>query len=167
MGDLSQVAIPLVLLAVMLFGLFSLVLLPILPGLVIIWLAALGYGLLGHFTATFPIIAFVIITVLMLFGSVVDNILMGAGARKTGASWISITAALVAGLVGSLLWPPLGGILLSLAALFVVELLRLRNVRSALLSTRSMAIGCGWAVVARFFIGLVMIGLYLVWATQG
>ncbi len=164
MGLLGQVAVPLVLLAVMIFGLFSLVFVPVLPGLVIIWLAALGYGLLGHFTATFPIVAFVVITVLMLFGSVIDNVLMGAGARKTGASWVSITVALLAGLVGSLLWPPVGGIFLSLAALFAVELLRLRNLRSALVSTRSMAIGCGWAIVVRFIIGLAMIGLYLAWA---
>ncbi len=167
MGDFSPVAIPLVLLAVMLFGLFSLVFVPVLPGLVVIWLAALGYGLLGHFTTTFAIVAIVIITGLMLFGSVIDNILMGAGARKTGASWISITVALLAGLVGSLLWPPLGGILLSLVALFAVELIRLRNLRSALLSTRSMAIGCGWAIVVRVFIGLAMIGLYIAWAFQG
>ncbi len=163
MGIFGQVAVPLVLLAVMLFGLFSLVFMPILPGLVIIWLAALGYGLLGHFSATFPIVAFVAITVLMLVGSVIDNVLMGAGARKTGASWISITVALVAGLAGSLLWPPVGGILLSLVALFAVELLRLRNLRSALVSTRSMAIGCGWAIVARFIIGMAMIGLYVAW----
>ncbi len=167
MGVFGQIAIPFVLLAIMLFGLFSLVILPILPGLVIIWLAALGYGLFGHFTTTGMIVVFVVITVLMLLGSVIDNILMGAGARKTGASWVSITAALVAGMLGSLLWPPFGGILLSLVALFVVELLRLRNVRSALLSTRSMAIGCGWAIVARFFIGLAMIGLYVVWTFQG
>ncbi len=163
MGDFGQVAVPLVLLAVMLFGLFSLVFLPILPGLVIIWLAALVYGLTGHFAGPFPVVVFVVITLLMIFGSVIDNILMGAGARKTGASWVSITVALVAGLAGSLLWPPLGGILLSLAALFVVELVRLRNVRSALVSTRSMALGCGWAIVARFFIGLAMIGLYAAW----
>ena len=99
----------------------------------------------------------------MLFGSVIDNILMGASARKTGASWFSITAALLAGVLGSFLWPPFGGILFSLAALFGVELLRLRNLRSALVSTRSMALGCGWAIVARFFIGLAMIGLYIAW----
>ncbi len=167
MDILSQVALPLVLLAVMLFGLFSLVILPVLPGLVIIWLAALGYGLLGHFTSTLPIVFFVIITLLMLFGSVIDNILMGTSARKTGAGWISITAALLAGLAGSILWPPLGGILFSLLALFGAEFIRLRSWRSALTSTRSMAIGCGWAIVARFFIGLTMIGLYVAWALGG
>ena len=167
MDSIGQIAIPLVLLAIMLFGLFSLVILPVLPGLVIVWLAALGYGLLGHFTAPLTIVLFVIITLLMLFGSVIDNILMGAGARKTGASWISITAALLAGVVGSFLWPPLGGIVFSLVALFGVELLRLRNLRSALVSTRSMAIGCGWAIVARFVIGLAMIGLYIAWIVVG
>jgi uncharacterized protein YqgC (DUF456 family) len=160
---LENTLLPLILLAVMLFGEASLVLLPVLPGLVIIWLAALVYGLVGHLVGTTAWLLFGGITLLMVVGSLVDNVLMGASARKTGASWASVTAALVAGMVGSLLWPPLGGIVAALLALFAVEYFRLRDWRRALVSTRSMAIGCGWAVVARFFIGLLMIGLSVAW----
>jgi uncharacterized protein YqgC (DUF456 family) len=163
MDALGQIALPLVLLAVMLFGLVSLVILPILPGLVIIWAAALGYGVLGHFTSTGSIVLMGIITILMVAGSLIDNILMGASARKTGASWVSVTASLLAGLAGSLLWPPLGGVLFSLVALFGAEFLRLHDLRKALVSTRGMAIGCGWAVAARFVGGLIMIGLFVIW----
>jgi uncharacterized protein YqgC (DUF456 family) len=163
MDVLGQIALPLALLAVMLFGLVSLVFLPILPGLVIIWAAALGYGVLGHFGSPASIIVMVVITLLMLAGSLIDNIFMGASARKTGASWVSVTVSLLAGVAGSFIWPPLGGILFSLVGLFAAEFLRLHNWRKALSSTRSMAIGCGWAVAARFIGGLVMIGLYLTW----
>lgn len=163
METIGQIALPLALLAVMLFGLASLIFLPILPGLVIIWAAALGYGALGHFSSPATIILMVVITLLMVAGSLIDNFFMGASARKTGASWVSITASLLAGVAGSFIWPPLGGILFSLLALFAAEFLRLRNWRKALSSTRSMAIGCGWAVVARFIGGLAMIGLYVAW----
>ena len=163
MDAIEQIALPLVLLAVMLFGLASLVILPILPGLVIIWAAALGYGMLGHFTSPAAIVLMVIITILMVAGSLIDNILMTTSARKTGASWVSVTASLLAGVAGSFIWPPLGGVLFSLVALFGAEFLRLRNWRKALVSTRSMAIGCGWAVAARFVGGLVMIGLFVIW----
>jgi uncharacterized protein len=160
---LSQTGIVIIVLTVMLFGLLSLVLLPILPGLVIIWVGALVYGLVSGFNTTAAIVIFVVITLLMIGGSLVDNLLMGASARKTGASWVAITVALIAGMVGSLYLPIFGGILLSLVALFVFELIRQRNWRAALNSTRGMALGCGWSVVARLAIGTVMIGLYLGW----
>jgi uncharacterized protein len=164
MDFLTQIGVPLILLTVMLFGLFSLVLLPILPGLVIIWAAALVYGLIGNFTGVTAWFLFGGITLLMLVGSVVDNVLMGASAHKTGASLTSVTVALVAGMIGSFFLPLFGGILLSLVALFALEYFRRRNWREALISTKGMALGCGWAVLLRFGMGLVMIGLYAAWA---
>ncbi len=160
---MGSTILPLILLAVMLFGELSLVVLPVLPGLVIIWLAALVYGLTGHFAGTTNLLFFGGISVLMVFGSLVDNFFMSASARKTGASWTAITVAMIAGVVGSLVWPPLGGVVAALLGLFVVEFLRLKDWRQALASTRSMALGCGWAVVARFFIGMAMIGLSVAW----
>jgi uncharacterized protein YqgC (DUF456 family) len=135
----------------------------IIPGLVIIWTAGLVYGLVAGFN-TAGWILFGVMTVLMIVGSLIDNVLMGASARKKGASWLSIGAALVGALVGTLLLPPIGGILLALAALFLVEYYRVKNWRQALDSTGSMAMGCGWSVVARLAMGAVMIGLWLLWA---
>ena len=52
--------------------LVGLLVLPLLPGLVIIWVAALGYGLAAGF-GTLGWIMFALITVLMLAGSVIDT----------------------------------------------------------------------------------------------
>ena len=161
-----QVGVPLIRLTVMIFGLLSLVFVPILPGLVIIWVAALVFGLVSGFTTTGWWL-FGGITLLMLVGSVVDNFLMGAQAQKTGASLTSVTVALVAGMIGSFFLPLFGGIALSLVALFGLEYYRRRDWRAALTSTKGMALGCGWAVVARFAMGLVMIGLYGGWVFWG
>lgn len=158
----TSVGFPLILLGVMLFGLVTIVFLPVLPGLVIIWLAALVYGLVSGFS-TAGIIIGLIITGLMIFGSLVDNILMGTSASKTGAPWWSITLALIAGMAGSIFWPPFGGLIASLLVLFAIEVIRLRNWRKALQTTRGMALGCGWAVVARVGIGIVMIVLWGIW----
>lgn len=135
----------------------------IIPGLVIIWTAGLVYGLVVGFN-TAGWILFGVMTVLMIVGSLIDNVLMGASARKKGASWLSIGAALVGALLGTLLLPPIGGILLALVALFLVEYYRVKDWRQALDSTGSMAMGCGWSVVARLVMGAVMIGLWLLWA---
>ena len=161
MDAFGQSALLVLVLAVMVFGLLSL-LTTIIPGLTIIWLAALAYGLLRGFTVN-GYILFGMITFLMIAGSIGDNIFIGSRAHQGGASWLSIGAALIGGIAGSLIWPPFGGILLSFAALFVVEILRKRDWGLAWQSTRSMAAGCGIAVLARLAIGMGMIIIWAVW----
>ncbi len=145
--------------------LVGLLVLPLLPGLVIIWLAALGYGLATGF-GTLGWIMFALITVLMLGGSVIDNILMGTSAHKEGAPWWVILLAMVAAILGSILipLPIIGGILAALVTLFGIEWLRRKDWRKALSSIKGMMVGWGWAFVIRFITGLVMIGLWLIWA---
>ena len=152
-------ALQAVVLAVMLFGLVSLI---FLPGLVIIWVAALVYGIVTGFTLTSGIL-FAVITILMIVGSLIDNVVMGAKAKQQGASWLAIGAALVGGVLGSLVFPPFGGLIIALIALFSVEFLRLKDWKQAFESTKSMAVGCGWAAVIRFGIGVIMILLWGGW----
>jgi uncharacterized protein YqgC (DUF456 family) len=149
----------------MLVGLFGLVI-PIFPGVVIMWLAALGYGLITGFS-TLGIILFVIITLLMLAGVTVDNVMMGMGARKGGASWLSIGAALVAGVVGTFLFPPLGGIIAAPLVVLLIEFLRVRDPQKALQALRGLATGWGLSFVVRFGIGAVMMGLWWLWVWKG
>jgi uncharacterized protein len=145
--------------------LVGLLVLPLLPGLVIIWLAALGYGLLAGF-GTLGWIIFAILSVLMLGGSIVDNILMGTSAHKEGAPWWVLLLAMAAAIAGSILIPIpiIGGILAALLTLFGIEWLRRKDWRKALLSIKGMLIGWGWAFLVRLIIGLVMISLWFIWA---
>ncbi len=157
----GRITLHLVVLGIMLFGLLGLII-PVLPGLVIIWVPALVYGILTGFNLTSGLL-FAGMTVLMLVGNLVDNLVMGAKARQQGASWVAIGVALAAGIAGSLAFPPFGGLVAALIGLFAVEYFRLKDMQRALESTRSMAIGCGWAAVIRFGIGLIMIALWGVW----
>ncbi len=145
-------------LLVMLVGLFGLVI-PIFPGVIVIWLAALGYGLVAGF-GTAGTWVFGIITVLMLVGVTIDNILMARGAHQGGAAWYSIALALLGGLVGTYLWPPIGGLLAAPALLLGVEYLRKKDLHTAWEATRGYLWGCGWAFVVRFGLGVVMIVLW-------
>ena len=157
-----QISIEVLTLTFMLFGLFGLII-PVVPGLVIIWVAALGYGIAAGF-GTLGWIMFAIISLLMVAGSVIDNILMGTQARQSGASWVSIAAALVFGIAGNFVLPVIGGLIAALLALFFAEWIRRKNWRESLKSVRGMAWGCGWAFVIRFIMGVVMIGLWMIWA---
>ena len=135
----------------------------IVPGLVIMWVGALGYGLATGFDTTGWII-FAILTVLMIVGSLIDNLLMGASARQKGASWWSLGAAWVGALVGTIILPPIGGLIFALLALFLVEYFRLKDTKKAFDSSTSLATGCGWAVGVRLAIGFVMLILWILWA---
>jgi hypothetical protein len=143
----------------------GLLMIPILPGLVIIWVSALGYGIAVGFGMLGWVMT-ALITVLMLAGSILDNVLMGAQAHKEGAPWWVVLIAMAAAIIGSFVIPIpiIGGILAALLVLFLLEWMRLKNARKALASMRGMLVGCGWAIVFRFIMGLVMIGLWLIWA---
>jgi uncharacterized protein YqgC (DUF456 family) len=149
-------------LAAMLVGLLVI---PILPGLVIIWAAALGYGIASGFS-TLGWIIFAVLTILMLGGNLIDNVLMSTHAHKEGAAWWVILIAIVVAIVGNFVIPIpiIGGILAALLTMFGIEWLRRKDWRKALRSMKGMLVGCGWAFVIRLIIGLFMIGLWLVWA---
>ena len=149
----------------MLLGLLVLVV-PVLPGLLIMWLAALGYGFATGFS-TLGIVVFVAISLLAIGGSLVDNLLMGVGAKQGGASWLTILVALLAGLLGTLFLPPFGGFVLAPLAILLLEYLRLRDWKEAWRSLRGLATGWGAAYFVRILIGLVVIGLWAIWVWKG
>jgi uncharacterized protein YqgC (DUF456 family) len=149
-------------LVMMLVGLFGLMV-PIVPGLAVIWGAALGYGVFAGFGAL-GWIMFAVITVLMIAGEVVEHVLMGTHAHKEGAPWWVVIVALAAAIAGNLVVPLLGGLLAGLLALFGIEWLRSKDAEKAFVRTRGMLVGFAWAFVARFAAGLAMIGSWCVWA---
>lgn len=136
------------------------------PGLLLIWLAALGYGLVTAFN-TVGIIAFLLISLLMLAGMALDNILVGIGARQGGATWLAIIVAVVAFIVGTVFFPPFGGIIAAPASVLLVEFLHAKDLRKAWLAVRGMAAGYGIAFVSRFGIGFLMMVVWWLWVRFG
>ena len=159
-----------------LIGLFGL-LLVFFPGLTVIWGSILLWGAVtlfnykvGPWTFTLTIATFLVITLLMLFGNIVDNIFMAGGARRKGASWWAIGLSWLVMISVSLfmspifnIFTPLVGLIAALLTLFLVEWLRVKDSGKAIRSTATMAMGCGWAVVARLVIATIMIGLAVMW----
>ncbi len=140
MQEFLQTAFPWIILAFLLLGQAG-TLIPLLPGLWIQWAAALVYGLITGFDLTAGVL-FGVITLLVIIGGIIDNVAMGASAKTSGASWLSIGAALIGGVIGSLIFPPLGGLILAMGGIFLVEYLRIRDLRKAWDSTRGLALGC-------------------------
>lgn len=136
---------------------------PIFPAPTLMWVLILLYGLVTGFDLKGGII-FAVITLLTIGSLLVDNIFSIAGARKGGARWWSVVIAGAVGLVSSLFVTPIGGILLTIAALFLAEYYFRRDANLAWDATKQMVVGWGWATVARLIIGAVVIGAWLIWA---
>ena len=149
---------------VMAVGLFGMVL-PIYPGVTIIWVAVLVHALATQF-AFLEIWVLVVHTILMIGGTLVDNLLMGGKARQAGASWGSIAGGLLAGVVGTFVFPPLGGIIAAPTLLFLLEYARLRDSQEAWDVTKGLLTGWGLAFIARLGIGLAMIIIWAIWGVR-
>jgi len=147
----------------MLVGLFG-QLIPIFPGIVVIWVTALAYGVVTFSSGTtLGWVIFGVITVLMLIGTTIDNILMGAGAKQGGASWASLVIMLAAGTLGTLLLPPFGGLIAMPVAVLLYEYYKQRNWEKAWKAVRGLAAGWGVAFFIRFGLSVIMVLLWLVW----
>jgi uncharacterized protein len=161
MPDWLQTAIFGITLVVMLVGLFGLMV-PVFPGMLVIWLAALGFGIVVGFN-TLGIWMFALITVLAVAGSILDNVFMAAGARQGGAAWTTLFLGVVGGVVGTILFPPVGGLILAPLVIFLLEWRKRKQWRLALQSIRGMAVGWGLSFVVRFGIGILMIICWIIW----
>jgi hypothetical protein len=145
----------------MLVGLFGL-LIPAFPGILVMWLAGLVYGLVAGFGRA-GVLLFAVMTVLMIAGELLDNLFMGAGARKGGAAWSSVIVALAAGVVGTVLAPPIGGLVAAPLSVLLLEYRRQRDWPKAWQALRGLAVGWGLSFVARLGIALLLMILWWLW----
>ena len=154
------------------FGIVSLVLImvvswlglivPVFPGTVVMWIAMGVYGLVYGFTKT-GLILFIIITVLMILSTFLDNFFMGAKALEKGASKWGIAISILGGVIFSFLFPPFGGIVAAPILLFLYEFWQSKDQKEAWTITKGMLAGWGWSFVTRFGVGFVMLALWVVW----
>lgn len=161
-----QILIETFTLFVLLVGLVGLIV-PVFPGLTIMWLGTLVYALIqssaGRMTG-WDWFLFGLITLLMIVGNVADNLIIARKMRDKFIPWSSIFMAFAAGIVASIFFTPLGGLVAAPLGLLVAEYNRLKDRQKAIDSTKAYMIGWGWAFGARFLIGLVMTGLWMLWA---
>ena len=163
---LLQIALETFTLFALLVGLVGLIV-PVFPGLTIMWLATLVYALIqnaAHKMTGWDWFAFVIITLLMIGGNIVDNIIIARKMRDQFVPWSSILLAFAAGIIASIFFTPLIGLVASPLALFGVEYLRVHDQQAAFEGTKAYMLGWGWAFGARFIIGVTMIGSWMLWA---
>ena len=161
-----QIALQTFTLFVLIVGLLGLIV-PIFPGLTIMWLGTLLYALIqnsaGNMTG-WDWFLFGLITLLMIVGNIADNLIIARKMRDKYIPWSSILFAFAASIIASIFFTPLIGLVAAPVGLFLAESRRLKNRDAAVDSTKAYMIGWGWAFGVRFLIGILMIGFWMLWA---
>jgi uncharacterized protein YqgC (DUF456 family) len=164
----SQSAVLFITLFVMLVGLIANFLPIVIPGTLIMWAAALGYGLILGWDKL-GWLAFSLITLLMLLGMIADFLAGHVGAKMGGASWLAVLAGavlgFVLGLVASVVGTPLLGCVVGLmgavGGVLWVEWRRHKDWDRAVKATKGYLAGSAAGIAAKLTSGFLMLGVFL------
>ena len=113
---------------------------PVLPGTMIVWLAAMAFGIITQW-ARFTPAAGIAATVIMIFSVSSDFWLPALGVKTGGLTCLGAIGSLVGGLIGTFLIPlPICGTLIgAVAGALVIEMIHFRNMQKALQAGQSAA----------------------------
>ena len=161
-----QVFIQTLTLFFLLVGLLGLII-PVFPGLTVMWLATLIYALVQAANGLMGWVDWVLfgfITFFMVGGNIVDNIIIASKMRGHAIPWKSILLSYAVGILVSLFLTPLIGLIAAPLSLLLWEYLRLHDRQLALDSARVYMIGWGTSFAARLGIGILMVIFWMLWA---
>lgn len=137
-------------------------LLPLLPGLPIIWAAALVFGLLEGFEGA-GAVAFTLITLLAITGIAAGLVLPHRRVAARGAPASTVAVGVIAGIVGFFVVPVVGLVLGAVGGVLLAERARTNDWDSAWNATKDLMVGFGIGVAVEFAAGLAMIVCWVVW----
>jgi uncharacterized protein len=135
---------------------------PVLPGLALIWAAGLVYGLAVGFGAA-GVAALSVMAVLAVGGTIAAYVVPQRRAASAGAArssvWLGVAVAVVGFFVVPIVGLPLGGVL----GIYVGEQARTRDPAAAWRATRATIAGFGIAALVQLAAALAMIVAWVVW----
>lgn len=144
---------------VMLIGLLGTIV-PIVPGLPLIAVAAIGYALLSDRLAV-DSTTIISVTLLALASLILDWVTTALGVKRYGGTWVTMMGALIGMVIGALLLQIIGIFLGAFLGAFGAELAQGRQAdaarRAGVGAMLGVVVGTGMKIV----IGVVMIGIFI------
>lgn len=151
--------------AVMALGLVGTVV-PVMPGLAVVWGAGLVYGLLAGFGSV-GAVAFAVMTLLAVIGTIATYALPHRGGTARGAPRSSMLAGVAGAIVGAVVIPVLGLPIGAVIGVWLAETARLGDARAAWQVTVGVILGFGLGMLVEFSLGVAMIGCWVAWVVFG
>ena len=150
-------AAELLVLLVMLVGLVG-VLVPVLPGLVLVWGAGVVWAWVGGGVGHWAVAA--ALTLLLVVGTVAKYALPARRASGAGAPRRTLVVGAVAAVVGFFVIPVVGLVVGGVAGIYLAERTRLRSDAAAWRSTRAVLLGIGIGVLVELVTAASMIAIW-------
>lgn len=142
------------------------ILVPLLPGLPLIWLGALIWAWGDGFQHVgWPTL--IVLAIVVVIGGGIDLFLASAMSRRAGVSWRAIGGAILGGLFGGifLTWIPIlgtiaGALIGAVIGMWLVEYRIRGDGDAATNAVWSYLTGVAFASVINFFLALFMLGIF-------
>jgi uncharacterized protein YqgC (DUF456 family) len=133
---------------------------PVIPGTILIFLAALGYAIVEGFQSIgWPTL--VVLGILAAVATTADIWASSVGAKAGGASYWSVLAGLAGGLIGFVVLNLPGAIAGAILGVLATEMMRLKDWRQALKAGGGWLAGWLLATVVQLVIGLTMAAIFV------
>jgi uncharacterized protein len=134
---------------------------PLLPGLLLVWGAGLLWVLAdGGGVVRWSVL--VVLTVLFVVGTVAKYVLPGRRAAAEGAPATTLLLGVVGMVVGFFVIPVVGLLAGGVAGVFLAERIRLGSTPAAWASTRRVLVAAGIGALVEIGAGLSMVAVWLV-----
>jgi uncharacterized protein len=145
---------------VMVVGLVGVVV-PVLPGLLLVWAAGVAWVWLDGGGALRWTVA-ATLTALLIAGTALKYVLPARSATVAGAPRSTLVLGAVGAVVGFFVLPFLGFVIGGVGVVFLVELSRLGTAVAAWRSTRAVLVGVGIGLLVELCAAVLMVGVWLV-----
>jgi uncharacterized protein YqgC (DUF456 family) len=144
----------------MLVGLVGVVV-PVLPGLLLVWAAGIAWVFLdGGGAARWTVAA--VLTTLLIAGTAFKYVLPARSATGAGAPRSTLLLGAVGAIVGFFVIPFVGLVVGGVGLVFLAERRRLGTWSAAWRSTRAVLVGVGIGMLVEFGAALLMVAVWLV-----
>ena len=136
------------------------VLVPVVPGLLLIWAAGLWWTIAdGGGAVRWTVLA--VLTALLAVGTIAKYVLPARSAAARGAPVSTLAVGALGAVVGFFAIPVVGVPVGGVAGIYLAEYARLRDGRRAWGSTRAALVAIGVGLVVELTAGALMIGTWL------
>jgi uncharacterized protein len=143
---------------VIVVGLIGIVI-TVLPGSLLIWVAVLGWALFTHSAVSWWVLG--LVSVVLALGMVGSKVVTARHTSQAGTATSSLVFAGLLGIVGFFVIPVVGLVVGFVLGLWLAEYLRLRDATGAWISAKAGLAGAGWGMLAELAAGLIASTIWL------
>jgi hypothetical protein len=136
------------------------IIVPILPGMFLVWLTVLGYAWVTEFQIITPWMLVVLTGIALATGSA-SIWLPYLGAKKMGAAKRSVVLGFIGGIIGTFIMPLIGTIIGYALGIIIGEMLKHRDLRVAIKTSIGGVAGWGISTVVELAGALTILIVFL------